>query len=236
VSISETSLESNGPVLQAAEAMTNGAARAIRLVLAGHHPLTLCGLAQVFEKEPDFQVLSVCSNVDSTLQAVRRLQPDIVRLDLDVNDTFTVLRRIQRERLQGHVVVLAAASDNNEILDAARLGARAVVLKEWPPETFVSCVRKVYDGDLALDSPTSNVLVPRLSRGRATQRHAARQLTPREAEIARLAVRGVSTREIAARLDVKQGTVKIHLHSIYDKLNVAGRLGLILVARRHGLA
>jgi DNA-binding NarL/FixJ family response regulator len=46
----------------------------------------------------------------------------------------------------------------------------------------------------------------------------------------------VSTREIAARLDVKQGTVKIHLHSIYDKLNVAGRLGLILVARRHGLA
>ena len=58
----------------------------------------------------------------------------------------------------------------------------------------------------------------------------------RETEIARLAVLGISTRDIAERLDVKQGTVKIHLHSIYEMLNVGGRLGLVLFARRHGLA
>jgi DNA-binding NarL/FixJ family response regulator len=60
-------------------------------------------------------------------------------------------------------------------------------------------------------------------------------LTRRETEIARLAAVGLPTREIAARLAVKHGTVKIHLHSIYEKLKVEGRLGLVLFARRHRL-
>jgi DNA-binding CsgD family transcriptional regulator len=67
-------------------------------------------------------------------------------------------------------------------------------------------------------------------------RHISRHLTPREAEIARLAIRGISTKDIAMRLGLKHGTVKIHLHSIYEKLDVDGRLGLILIGRRHGLA
>jgi DNA-binding NarL/FixJ family response regulator len=63
----------------------------------------------------------------------------------------------------------------------------------------------------------------------------ARGLTQRETEIVRLAIKGISTKEIAARLAVRQGTVKVHLHNIYDKLQVDGRLGLILFARRQGL-
>lgn len=208
--------------------------RAIGLVLAGHHPLTLCGLTQVFEKEGHYTVLAVCADADAAVEAVRQHQPDILILDLDRHGAFKVLRRLQRAHLSTRVVVLAAADDDKEMIDAVRLGARAIVPKELPPEAFVSSIRKVYSEKSSIEQPIAGPLVTKLFR--TAPRHMSRQLTPREAEIARLAVLGISTRDIAARLEVKQGTVKIHLHSIYEKLNVAGRLGLILVARRHGLA
>jgi two-component system nitrate/nitrite response regulator NarL len=210
--------------------------RTIGLVLAGQHPLTLCGLSQVFGREADCAVLEVCTDVEGTLDAVRRHQPDVLMLDLDRNGTFKILRRVQRERLATRVVVLAAASEETDMVDAMRVGARAIVFKELPPEAFVACVRKVHREERWLDTPHDGRLVTRLSRNGTSARHSTRQLTPRETEIARLAVLGISTRDIAERLDVKQGTVKIHLHSIYEKLNVGGRLGLVLFARRHGLA
>lgn len=217
--------------------MSDAAPRAIGLVLAGQHPLTLCGLSQVFEREADCTVLEVCTDVDGTLDAVRRHQPDVLMLDLDRNGTFKILRRVQRERLATRVVVLAAASDETDMVDAMRVGARAIVFKELPPEAFVACVRKVHREERPLDDAQHDGrLVTRLSRNGTSARHSTRQLTPRETEIARLAVLGIPTRDIAERLDVKQGTVKIHLHSIYEKLNVGGRLGLVLFARRHGLA
>jgi DNA-binding NarL/FixJ family response regulator len=215
--------------------LSESPAHTIGLVLAGHHPLTLCGLSQVFEKERDCAVLAVCADAEAVVEAVRRHQPDIVILDLDRNAAFRALRRIQRTRVSTRVVVLAAASDDNEMVDAVRLGARAVILKELPPEAFVTCIRKVYAGERSPDGNGAH-LVSNLFKRAPSLRHVGRQLTPRETEIARLAVLGISTRDIAARLDVKQGTVKIHLHSIYEKLNVGGRLGLILFARRHGLA
>jgi DNA-binding NarL/FixJ family response regulator len=222
--------------LQPLTAPTDAPANAIGLVLAGHQPLMLCGLSQVFERERDCSVVATCIDIEATLDAVRRHQPDILILDLDLprSGAITVLRRMQREKMSTRVIILAAVSGDSEVIDAVRLGARAVILKEMSPEVFVTCVRKVHAGEQWLERQRAGGLVKKLFK-HGSGPSATRQLTPRETQIARLAVRGVPTREIAARLAVKQGTVKIHLHSIYDKLNVGGRLGLILFARRHGL-
>jgi DNA-binding NarL/FixJ family response regulator len=212
-------------------------AKAIRLVLAGHHPVTLCGLLQLFEKEADCAVLAVCTEPEAVVETLRRHEPDIAILDLDRHSSFKLLRRIHRARLSTGVVVLASASEDFDMTEAIRLGARAMVLKELSPDSFVESIRRAHAGERpTLEGNGVSRLVSQFFKSGAPMRHGAHQLTPREAEIARLAVMGISTRDIAARLNVKQGTVKIHLHSIYEKLNVAGRLGLILVARRHGLA
>jgi DNA-binding NarL/FixJ family response regulator len=232
----ETSFDSSSANLQAPEAVRERSAKGISLVLAGHHPLTLCGLSQVLEKEPDCTVLASSTDAEAVVDVVRRHQPDIVILDLDRKGAFRALRRIQRAHLAARVIILASASDDKEMIDAVRLGAHAVVLKELPPEAFVTCIRKVHGGERAIEEPGDGSAISKLFKSSASLRHMPRQLTPRETEIARLAVLGIPTRDIAARLDVKQGTVKIHLHSIYEKLNVGGRLGLILFARRHGLA
>ena len=235
LNIREITLGSSSPELQSVGPASQPPARGIGLVLAGHHPLTLCGLSQVFEREGDFSVLAVCADAETVVDAVRRHEPDVVILDLERNEAFKVLRHVQRGRLTTRVVVLAAASDDDDMIDAVRFGARAIVLKELPPEAFVACVRKVHGEQQWLEGQTPGRRVRKLSRNGTSTRHSARQLTPRETEIARLAVLGIATRDIAERLQVKQGTVKIHLHSIYEKLNVSGRLGLVLFARRRGL-
>lgn len=233
----ETSLDSNSESSQPSSSTSDTSASTIGLVLAGHHPLILCGLSQVFQREGDCSILATCTESESTLAAVRHHQPEILILDVDLprNGAFTVLRRIRREGPSTRVVLMAAASDDTQVVEAVRLGARAVVLKEMPPEAFVTCVRKVHGGEEWLDGHAVGHLVSKLFRGSKSVQDVARQLTPRETEIAHLAIEGIPTREIAARLAVKQGTVKIHLHSIYDKLNVGGRLGLVLFARRHGV-
>jgi DNA-binding NarL/FixJ family response regulator len=236
-SILETSFSSSLESAQRPGSMSETSASTIGLVVAGHHPLILCGLSQVFQGEGDCRILATCTDGESALDAVRRHQPDIVILDVDLprNGACGVLRRMRRERLSTRVVLLAVTSEDSQVVDAVRLGARAVVLKEMPPEALVTCVRKVHGGEQWLDGLIVGRLVSKLFRGGTSIQDVARQLTPREAEIARFAVEGIPTRDIAARLSLKQGTVKIHLHSIYDKLNVGGRLGLILFARRHGL-
>ena len=209
----------------------DGFVRKIGLVLASHHPLTLCGLSQVLEREPDCTVLAVCTHGGAVVEVVRRHAPDIVVLDLERHDALRVLRLLQREDTPARVMLLASAADEAAMVEAPPAGSHTIVRKEVSPEAFVTTVREVSRVDVQRNRDSDVAAFK--SGATAFRRHPARPLTPREAEIAQLAVRGISTKDIAARLDVKQGTVKIHLHSIYEKLNVDGRLGLVLYARRH---
>lgn len=208
--------------------------RAIGLVLASQHPLTLCGLSQVLARERACAVLAVCTHAAAVVETVQRHQPDIVVLDLPRPDTLRILRQLHRDHVPVRVMIFASATDETAIADATQPVGHAIVPREVSPEAFLTMVRDVYRVDLLANGggdPDQALGARPMPPG--VRRHAARQLTPREAQIAQLAVRGISTKDIAARLDVKQGTVKIHLHSIYEKLNVGGRLGLVLYARRH---
>jgi DNA-binding NarL/FixJ family response regulator len=209
----------------------------ITLVLANHYALTLSGLCRLFELEEGFEVLATCADADAALDAVRKHGPHIVMLDVELpaNGAFAVLRQIRREKLATQAILLASRLDDHQMLDAVRLGARAVVLKEMEPESLIRCVRKVHAGEPWLEQQAVERALGRIMKHEMTIRQMARGLTQRETEIVRLAIKGVPTKEIAARLAVRQGTVKVHLHNIYDKLQVDGRLGLILFARRQGL-
>ena len=232
LNIPETSLGSSSNDAQSPASIDAPSSSAISLVLGGHHPLTMYGLSQIFEKERDCRVMAVCNDVESIVRAVRRHQPNLVILDLDRSAIVGVVRRISSEGLLTRVIVLAAASERSERTQAEHLGGQVVVLKPLPPAAFVARVRAVHETE-PLPQPHARGLVIRIARAAPSSRHAQRQLTPREAEIARLAVQGVSTKDIADRLAVKHGTIKIHLHRIYEKLNVNGRLGLIFYVRRH---
>ena len=121
---------------------------AIRVALADDHPIILDGLELLFRMERDIQVVARCVNGEEALQAVRRHRPDILILDIRMpgKDGLTVLREMKEENLSTQVVLLTVGLDEEEALEALRLGVRGVVLKEMAPQMLVQCVRKVHAG------------------------------------------------------------------------------------------
>lgn len=210
---------------------------AIRIALADDHPIVLQGLQQLFERHADFEVVCCCTTGNAALIGVRSHRPDVLVLDLRMPEGsgLDVLRAIAADKLECRTVLLTAAVSDDEVIEAVRLGARGLILKESPPEALVDCVRRVFRGEQWLERETLTRVLGRALDREAAARDAADALTPREIEIVRMVAQGLRNRAIAERLSISEGTVKVHLHNIYEKFAVDGRLELLLSARNKGL-
>jgi DNA-binding NarL/FixJ family response regulator len=207
----------------------------IRLVIADDHPIVLQGLQRLFESYKEFQVLQSCEDGQKAIAAVRTLKPDILLLDLRMpgHDGLDVLRSLSEEKLECRAVLLTAAATDDQVIEALRLGVKGIVLKESAPETLLDCVRRVHAGEQWIDRDTMSRALDRMLRQESAGRESG--LTPREIEIVRMIGQGLRNRGIGERLFISEGTVKIHLHHIYEKLGLAGRLELVLYAQQKGL-
>ena len=125
----------------------------ITLVIADDHPLILDAMENLFRLEKDLKVVARCLDGDEALKAVRRHQPDILVLAIQMpaKDGLGVLREMRKEQLPTRVVVLTAALDDEGVTKAVRLGVRGLVLKELAPKLLVECIRKVHAGELWLE-------------------------------------------------------------------------------------
>jgi DNA-binding NarL/FixJ family response regulator len=209
----------------------------IRVVIADDHAIVLSGLRRLFDSEPDFTVVESCRDGEQALAAVRTLQPDVLVLDMRMpgRSGLDVLRELASSNSPCRPVLLTAAITDDEVIEAVRHGAQGIVLKEADPETLLACVRKVHSGQQWIDRETMSRAFGRAVERETAAREVARVLTPREAQIAALVAEGLRNRAIGERLAISEGTVKIHLHNIYEKLGVEGRLELVLWAQKHGL-
>jgi DNA-binding NarL/FixJ family response regulator len=210
----------------------------IRLVLADDHPLILDGLAALFAAAGGFDVVARCRDGEEALAAVRQHRPDLLVLDLLMPrlDGLGVLRKLRDATNPPRVVVLTAAVDEDEVLEAIRLGVRGVVLKEMAPELLVRCVHRVHAGGEWLERASVARALEKMIRREETEKDAAEALTTRELEVVRLVAEGLRNKEIADRLSIGEGTVKIHLHRVYEKLGVDGRVPLANLAHERGWA
>lgn len=208
-----------------------------RLVLADDHPIVLDGLEQLFRLEDDIEVVAQCRDGAAALAAVESLRPDVLLLDVRLPrlDGITVLRTLGAQPIATRVVLLTAEIDDEQLIAAIDLGARGVVLKETAPALVVEAVRAVAAGELWLERGLGSRALKRILVRDAGRRDVARSLTPRELEIVQLVAEGLRNRAIAERLCITEGTVKIHLHRIFEKLGVSGRLELALWARERGI-
>jgi two-component system nitrate/nitrite response regulator NarL len=207
----------------------------IRLVLADDHPIVLDGLAQLFAMERDFDVVALATTGEEALQAARQLLPDILVLDLRMpgTDGFAVLRQLKREQLPTRTVVLTAL-DAGQGLEALRLGARGIAMKDMAPRLLVQCVRAVHAGKQWVEKGVATQAVETLLKREAGIRVMAEVLTPREIEVARMIASGRSSKVVANALAISEGTAKLHLHHVYEKLNLDGRVALMRYMQSQG--
>jgi DNA-binding NarL/FixJ family response regulator len=209
----------------------------ITLVIADDHPVVLDGLAHLFADCDDFVVVAQCRDGEEALLAIRKHKPDVAVVDIRMprRNGMEVLRTTRSERISTRVALLTAELTDDEVLDAVRVGAAAILLKESASKQLIDAVRIVAAGGTHVDPQMLHRALDRSVRMGEGAREVARVLTPRELEVVRLVAKGLRNREIAEQLSISEGTVKLHLHSIYEKLKVSGRVELTLYARDHSL-
>ena len=209
----------------------------IRIAIADDHALVLHGLKRLFDGEAEFEVVECCGNGTEAIAAARRGNVDVLLLDIKMPGLsgIDVLRTISAERLKCSTVLLTAALSDSDAVEGLRLGARGIVLKESSPDTLLECVRRVSRGEQWIDSETMTRALDTISRRESMMSDPSRTLTARELEIVRMIAQGLRNKAIAERLFISEGTVKIHLHNVYEKLGLDGRLELMLHAQKQGL-
>jgi DNA-binding NarL/FixJ family response regulator len=202
----------------------------INLVLADDHPIVLAGLENMLRRERDCRVVASCVDGIEAMRAISRYTPDVAVLDLRMPRMhgLAVLAQIQKEKLATRTVLLAAVLEDDDLVEAVRLGVRGIVLKEMAPTLVVQCVREVHAGGQWLEKRSVSQAIEKLIRREEATRDMAKILTPRELQIAGAVASGLRNKEIADKLGIAEGTVKIHLHVIYEKLKIDGRMALVL--------
>ncbi len=203
----------------------------ISIVIADDHPITLAGLDALFGRESDLVVVARCADAHEAVRAVGAYRPDILVLDQDmpVMDGVAIVKHLRRERLETRVVLLAN-DDNHHTQDALHLGVQGILYKKVDPRLLVRCVREVHAGRRWIDPSLAN---PSTEKPGLVQ--ALGGLTRRQIEVACAAVSGLSNKELAQRLGVSEGTIKNHLHAIYERLQLDGRLALLLYLKEKEL-
>ncbi|HEV8437438.1 MAG TPA: response regulator transcription factor [Methylomirabilota bacterium] len=209
----------------------------INVVLADDHPVVLRGLEEILRAEGDFRVLAQCKDGEEALRAVRHHRPDLLVLDMRMprKNGLAVLREMRTDKLPTRVVLLVAELDDEELLEATRLGVGGVVLKEMAPRLLLQCLRKVHAGQPWIERTSAARAFEKLLRREAGAHDIARVLTGREVEVVKMVSRGLRNKAIAVRLSIGEGTVKTHLHNIYEKLHITSRTELILYCKDKGL-
>lgn len=215
----------------------------IRILVADDHPLFRDGLRRLLQSEPGFEVVGEASDGDELLPLVRKAKPDILLLDLSMprRDGMTVLRELAAAKIPVRTLLLTAAIDQGQIVQALRLGAYGVILKESTTQRLFDSIRCVMAGQYWVGRESVSDLVKALRsaggspEGSAGLRARDFGLTPRETEIVTLVVAGYSNPDIAQRCSISEQTVKHHVSNIFDKLGVSNRLELALFAVNHRL-
>jgi DNA-binding NarL/FixJ family response regulator len=199
---------------------------AISIVVTDDHPAVLHGVVDVLEANSDMTVVAACPDGTAALRAIRQLAPMVAVVDILMPglNGLDVVASISAERCPTNVVVLTATASEEQLLTAIAGGAKGIVFKDAALPELVQCVRRVAAGGQWLPS---NLINAALARG---ARQAAEPLTNRERQIVEMVAEGLSNKEIGRRLDLSEGTVKVHLHNVYRKLGVNNRTALAAMA------
>lgn len=204
--------------------------RRTRLVIADRHPVVLQGLASVFATVRDFEIVASCSDGASCVEAIRNSGSDIALVEEAFADVAgaEILAMIDDERLSTRVVFFAA--EHGDLSPSIAAGACSVISKHASLEALVQSLRVVADGGHLLPVPAPDLLPASKGADGAVVDGVLAVLTEREREIMRLVSEGLSNKAIARRLNLSQGTIKVHLHHVYRKLEINNRTELAALA------
>jgi len=213
------------------------ASPSIRILVADDHPVVRRGLRQLLETEPGLEVVGEASNGAETVEAARRLRPDLILMDLMMPgiDGAEATRRVLDENEAVRILVLTSYGSDEKVLGALKAGAHGVLLKDATDQELTTAIRHVAEGQGSLAPPIAQRLVQDLA-GKMREDAREEHLTAREIEVLRGIARGCCNEEIATQLFISATTVRTHISHILAKLHLTRRTQAALYALRHGIS
>ncbi|MFD5497076.1 response regulator [Streptomyces sp. NPDC001812] len=215
----------------------------IRVLVGDDQELVRTGYVTIFGAQPDLEVVGEAGDGRATVEAARRLRPDVVVMDIRMPllDGIEATRLLAGPGVAEPVRVLVVTTFNLDeyVYEALRAGASGFLLKDAPPRDLVDGIRTVAAGESLLAPAVTRRLVgrfaDRIRRPRAPATEALSALAPRETEVLRLIAEGLSNAEIADRMVISRETVKTYVSRILTKLGLRDRVQAVVLAHRVGL-
>lgn len=204
--------------------------RCLRAVIADPNPVMLCGLSNVLGAERDLRVVARCVDGASCIEAIRMLAPDIAILDIAMPDIprQEILDIANSKDLATRLIFFTAFVEDQDLTVLAAAGACDLIPKHAEPGDLVQTLRQIAEGPRMQAPPSSNGAVCRAQGAIADK--TLMTLTERERQIMRLVSEGLSNKEIGRRLKIADGTIKVHLHHVFQKLEISNRTVLAALA------
>ena len=211
----------------------------ISLIVVDDHPMFLAGLQQLFKKQPDFAVVGVAENPAQLRTVLQETKAALILMDIEMpqGDGISATVFVRKHAPSTKVVILTGYDNPDLIFRALKAGAVGYLLKNARPKDILDTLRKVAAGEIFLNADLASKFLREFQRDQEVEevRRLVQTLTPREEEVLRLVATGAANREIGQRLFISELTVKMHLASIFRKLQVNDRTKAAILALKAGL-
>lgn len=202
--------------------------KGIKILIAEDHALVREGLKLILDRTPDMEVVGCASNGQEAVAMYNSTQPDVCLIDvhMPIVDGVSAIDAIRTKNPKAKFVVLSTYDSEEDVYRSLKAGAQSYMLKEAPREELIDAIRAVNRGEM-------RVAPEHLSKVTDRMRHPS--LTPREVQVLKLIIQGMSNQAIANTLFVTEGTIKSHVNSLLAKMGVTDRTQAALAAVRRGL-
>jgi DNA-binding NarL/FixJ family response regulator len=211
-----------------------------RVLIADDDNLMRAGLVELLSADSSIEIVGKASTGREAVERTRRLDPDVVLMDVRMPDLdgIDATRQLTRAAPRTRVLILTTFEQDDYIFGALRAGASGFLLKRTPPEELIAAVHAVAAGDSLLSPSVTRRVIDRVAQQPTPEladRAKVRELTPREREVLDLVARGLSNREIARELVVEESTIRTHVKRILMKLELRDRVQIVIYAYETGV-
>ncbi len=213
----------------------------IRVLLADDQAMVRAGFRMILEMQPDMEVVAEAADGAETIAAVKKLQPDIVLMDIQMPgiDGLEATRRIveMRDKAATRVLILTTFERDDYIFEALRAGACGFLLKNATPEDLVAGIRVVAEGNALLAPSVTRRVIAKFAQKPKPRDYSnfLSQLTAREIDIMKSVARGKTNAEIAQDLFIGEATVRTHVSNLLGKLDLRDRVQIVAFAYESGI-
>ena len=205
-----------------------------KVLIADDDPLTMAGITTLLDKT-NFTVVATVNTGAGVLDALPGARPELLILDNDMPERsgLDVLRTLRSKGDDRPVVLLTSRLNDELAREAVKLSVNGIVIKSTAPRDLLVCLESVVQGRRWIDQEVMQRVMEQAMSPDAP-RDPFDALSARERAVASLVQRGLRNKEVASELGLTEGTVKVHLHKVFDKLGIRGRTELILLAQERG--